>query len=624
MNKLTPFKWYVLNNFPYIEQDFDALTNYQLMCKIVEYLNKIGIEVEELVNWFNDLDVQDEIDKKLDEMAESGELEEIIAQYLQVASILAFDTVAALKESTNVVDGSFVETYGYYAKNDGGNAKYKVRQITNQDVVDEMFILSLADENLIAELINEDKIINVLKLGVKNDGSQDVSNKLNSITENYSMFLPAGTYKVDSTIDLKHSLYGEGYSRDNRSDVNQTIIESSVIADTINIVGNSEYETQNIQNIKIKINNGVTDTSVITYNPVNKDTRCYINKVNVSNFCGKAINLNATSITGFISRGVYIDTICLFARPYQNSYGIVNEENVSDNRFENIEMLYVKTGILNKGLNQISNAHIWCGGTGTDQDNWWNGTRGIINQNNGKLHFANLYVDTASIAIANLSGIVMIDNFEYWLDSSISGSSTYDASIVYGNTFLGNQSVIINNAMIYIGDRVKYINGRIINLRLLYNSLSNLNLYSLHDVENLQYFINYEQESSVTKYFPVAILSLRGSGHGYSEIQFTADAGQNNLIKVSSDYENNFVIKGYYFNKQNNYYYKIDGDIIIIYMESNLTDVRVNAIITGKSHRLFPINMNALINRSTNKFIGDDYIATTTTGLTQITNAQLN
>lgn len=83
--KLTPFKWFCMQNFPFIEEDFDAITEYQLLCKIVEYLNKnidktneLGVKVEELNNWFINLDVQDEIDNKLNEMAEDGTLAEII------------------------------------------------------------------------------------------------------------------------------------------------------------------------------------------------------------------------------------------------------------------------------------------------------------------------------------------------------------------------------------------------------------------------------------------------------------------------------------------------------------------------------------------------------------------
>jgi len=96
--KLTPFKWFILENFPFIEADFDALTNYELFCKLGKEMNKIinamnlsGEQVEALTNSFNELqtyvdnyfsslDVQEEINNKLDEMAEGGTLAEIINQ----------------------------------------------------------------------------------------------------------------------------------------------------------------------------------------------------------------------------------------------------------------------------------------------------------------------------------------------------------------------------------------------------------------------------------------------------------------------------------------------------------------------------------------------------------------
>lgn len=88
-NRIPPFKWFVLQNFPFIEEDFDAITNYQLLCKIVEYLNttidktnELGNQVEVLTNWFNNLDVQDEIDNKLDTMAQDGTLARIINEQI--------------------------------------------------------------------------------------------------------------------------------------------------------------------------------------------------------------------------------------------------------------------------------------------------------------------------------------------------------------------------------------------------------------------------------------------------------------------------------------------------------------------------------------------------------------
>ena len=97
---LSPFKWFVLENFPFIEADFDALTEWQLFCKIGKEINKIidsqnivGEQAEILTNafnnlknyidnYFNNLDVQEEINNKLNEMAEDGTLTQLIKNYI--------------------------------------------------------------------------------------------------------------------------------------------------------------------------------------------------------------------------------------------------------------------------------------------------------------------------------------------------------------------------------------------------------------------------------------------------------------------------------------------------------------------------------------------------------------
>lgn len=152
MNKLNPFKWFVLQNFPFIEADFDALTNYELMCKVVEYLNatitktnELGEQVETLTNWFNNLDLQDEVDKKLDEMAESGELVELISAYLNTKAILGFDTKASMKSAENLAEGSICRILGVsnYATGDG--SYYRIRTLTSGDVIDEDNIVALTN-----------------------------------------------------------------------------------------------------------------------------------------------------------------------------------------------------------------------------------------------------------------------------------------------------------------------------------------------------------------------------------------------------------------------------------------------------------------------------------------------
>lgn len=189
---LSPFKFYILQNFPYIEEDFDAITNWQLFCKLGEEINKIinstnltGEQVENLTNAFNDLtnyvnnyfenlDVQDEINNKLDDMAESGELAEIITAYLNAKSILAYNTVQEMSLATNIINGSFLRTYGKISYNDGLGAFYKSRLKLETDVIDNDNIVALSDTTLIAEKIPDANINTIL---------QTISNLEQSITE---------------------------------------------------------------------------------------------------------------------------------------------------------------------------------------------------------------------------------------------------------------------------------------------------------------------------------------------------------------------------------------------------------------------------------------------------------
>ena len=111
------------------------------------------IELQEFVaNYFENLDVQEEVNNKLDEMAESGELEEIIAAYIDLAAIFGFDTVADMAASENLKNGSSVYCLGRETYNDGKGAFYKIREITILDVIDGDNIVAITDsDDLVAE-----------------------------------------------------------------------------------------------------------------------------------------------------------------------------------------------------------------------------------------------------------------------------------------------------------------------------------------------------------------------------------------------------------------------------------------------------------------------------------------
>lgn len=181
------------NIIPVVNNNGEATHELQvLFTELQSYVN----------NYFDNLDVQDEINNKLDQMLEDGVLEQIIEQFLQLTSLICFDNVAGMKASVNLANGSYAKTLGYYAINDGGGALYKVRAITNEDDVDEMIIIALTDNTLIAELVTDD--LNIKQLGANGVVANDTKALKRFATSNIkSLKIPNGTYLLNDIIDLE-------------------------------------------------------------------------------------------------------------------------------------------------------------------------------------------------------------------------------------------------------------------------------------------------------------------------------------------------------------------------------------------------------------------------------------
>lgn len=179
--------------YPAINNNAEALAELQNL--FIELKNYVD-------NYFDDLDIQAEINNKLDDMAQSGELAEIIAQYIELQGLLCYDSVNDMKNATNLVNGSFAKTYGFYAKNDGGGAFYKIRTVTNEDVVNNMNLIALSNDNsLVAELMTD--IVNVLQFGAKGDGITNDTLALQTASNyaennNLEFFVPNKTYLSDT------------------------------------------------------------------------------------------------------------------------------------------------------------------------------------------------------------------------------------------------------------------------------------------------------------------------------------------------------------------------------------------------------------------------------------------
>ena len=110
--------------YPAINNNAEALAELQnLFLDLKNYVD----------NYFNNLDVQDEINIKLDEMAQNGTLAEIINTFIETNCSINFSTVAEMKASSILKNGSYCKTLGYYTENDGGSAFYKIKDTHSQN-----------------------------------------------------------------------------------------------------------------------------------------------------------------------------------------------------------------------------------------------------------------------------------------------------------------------------------------------------------------------------------------------------------------------------------------------------------------------------------------------------------
>ena len=363
-NKLTPFKWFLLENFPFIEADFDALTNWQLFCKLGKEMNKIinsentlGTQMENVTNafielqnyvnnYFTNLDVQQEINNKLDAMVEDGTLDQIIQQYLNSSAIWGFDTVQDMKNATNLINGSYAKTLGYYKINDGGEATYKITNTVSETEYKEEL-----KNGLFATLLIDNDSVNVHQFGAKGDGTTDDSNAINlalsSKAYNIS-FIKGNTYMVRG--------YEEGQPEGSTTGLIGTtglIIPSNKNVDlnesTIKCITNSR-QNYNIftiaekENIILKNGTIIGDRATHTgatgewgYGiAIKSSTNITLDNLKISECWGDGINLNNNGNGSILNKNITINN-CICDSNRRQGMSIENGDiiNVINSQFNN-------------------------------------------------------------------------------------------------------------------------------------------------------------------------------------------------------------------------------------------------------------------------------------------------
>lgn len=158
---------------------------------VEDYINKFNELYTYVHDYFDNLDVQEEINNKLDDMVEAGTLQEIITEYIQANVAWTFDTVADMKLATNLVAGSYAQTLGFYSLNDGGGATY---YITDSGTANEMDVIAVG--SLYANLVKPDVIMPEM-LGAKGDNTTNDTNAIQRSIDISSNVKLTKQYAVD-------------------------------------------------------------------------------------------------------------------------------------------------------------------------------------------------------------------------------------------------------------------------------------------------------------------------------------------------------------------------------------------------------------------------------------------
>ena len=314
--KIPFFRRAVLQNFPFIEKDFDALTDYELLCKVVEYLNKVIEQTNlmednenELVrvynelynyveNYFDNLDVQEEINNKLDAMVQDGTLEQIIEQYLNSSAIWGFDTVNDMKLATNLINGSYTKTLGYYNINDDGGAIYLIRTKTNDDIEDSGSI-HFINNNLVAEIV-ANNCVNVKQFGAKGDGLTDDTNKIQNCIDfaknEKKVIIPKGIYMISNI----HTLAGLSLEGINKDESILKSIANNTISTGLLSMNYTQIPKCYISNITL---DGNKDNNINVFDGIYLNSDSYIGdafsileNISIKNFTGNGLSAISSEI----------------------------------------------------------------------------------------------------------------------------------------------------------------------------------------------------------------------------------------------------------------------------------------------------------------------------------------
>lgn len=296
---------------------------------------------------------------------------------------------------------------------------------------------------------------------LKMDGTDDITATINTHTKNEPLFIPAGTYKVSAPLQLKHSLYGAGSSRDPARGTSDTILQYTAnptafgSQGVITVSGDDVTGNIVIANLDITCN-GMIGGIVFT---TNKYTDNSIYNVSINKVKSYGVYLQPSSST--LNRYCYMDNVMVWGfsdntpvERWTDSVAFFWGNKAPDCECNNLVNMVCQVGFDCRtdvyGCNWTSYTGIPSGGTGgADANTWWNNSIACKVTNND-IHVTNFYADTCRYGFVfdgPGKSAAYINNMIYTCDDGTATTETGYAGIaLIGSS--PNPQFIVNGGII--------------------------------------------------------------------------------------------------------------------------------------------------------------------------------
>lgn len=444
-----PFRFWCQKVLPLVYDD--SISYYELLNKVVHYLNNVikdvsamggnindlldaFIKLQNYVNYyFDNLDIQSELNNIIDRMIKDGTFSALFG---------TADTVEVMQNTLYSV-GRFVTTEGYYYKGDGGNNTY----ITTAEQVNDLSIKSKKVDNLYftaVEIFNAKKFddtssnvqtndrgsasINILRYGCKKyptengeypesaeiSNEYDCSSILNSLLSyGLSLFIPNGTFICT------RSLYAPEINLELSN--NARLLYDGNETQYFIAVNTATAGAKTFITYRSRISGGIIDMHYKTKYGVcaNRCVGLIFDNVIIQHFLKEGIYLGSinpeipeyvieTRVVNSTIRnfrpGSFTKDVGTKAYPYPwGAYGIYS--GGTDNFFSNIIIQNTQRGIYTGSDDKFTNVHIWQSlgalydsSTEDDYSDYFKETVGFVLPPNAVCSFANCTIDNMRTA----------------------------------------------------------------------------------------------------------------------------------------------------------------------------------------------------------------------------------